>query len=130
MTTSGERPGPEEREAELEKLRRQMRRAARRGEAEELERLSAAYGRLKGEHVQRTHEEYVAGRRAARAALVAQQRVVEPSKPWRLPRGFQSPLAAQRARSGVRPREEPTMPAGGLRPWRRGSLMEEQIWRP
>ena len=126
MTTE---PGPVEREAELEKLRRRMRRAARRGDAEELGRLSALYAAQKGEHVQRTHEEYVAERRAARAAVRAQERAEAPKR-WRLPSGFSSPLAAERARSGWRPREEPSVPAGGLRPWRRGSPASEVIWRP
>jgi hypothetical protein len=120
----------EEREEQLVKLRRRMGRLLRRGETAEFDRLSAEYGRLKAEHVTRTHEEYVAARRAARAAVRAQERVEGPRR-WRLPRGFASPLAAERARSGVRPREEPTMPTGGLRPWRRyGSPASEVIWRP
>ena len=118
-----------EREQELVKLRRRMGRALKRGESAEYERLAAAYATQKAEHVTRTHEEYVAGRRAARAALRTQERAERPG-PWRLPYGFASPLAAERARSGWRPREEPSAPAGGLRPWRRGSLMETRVWRP
>jgi hypothetical protein len=125
--------GPEEREAELGALRKRLRKAGRRGDRAEYERLSREYTRLKDEHVTRTHEEYVAERRAARVAqraLRAQEEAERPG-PWRLPPGFSSPLAAQRARSGWRPREEPVAPPGGLRPWRRGGgLMSEVIWRP
>lgn len=120
----------EEREERLVKLRRRMGRALKRGDAAGYERLSAAYASLKAEHVLRTHEEYVAERRAARAAVRAQEAAVAPAR-WRLPRGFASPLAAERARSGWRPREEPVAPAGGLRPWRRGGgPMSEVVWRP
>lgn len=118
-----------EREQELVKLRRRMGRLLRRGESAEFDRLSAEYGRLKAEHVLRTHEEYVAERRAARAAVRAQEAAVGPAR-WRLPRGFASPLAAERARSGWRPREEPSAPAGGLRPWRGRHPFAERIWRP
>lgn len=120
----------EEREERLVKLRRRMGRLLRRGETAEFDRLSAVYARLKAEHVNRTHEEYVAERRAVRAAVRARQRVEGPGR-WKLPRGFASPLAAERARSGVRPREEPRHPGYGLHPWRRGGgPMSERIWRP
>ncbi|MBP5915744.1 hypothetical protein F3K34_27160 [Streptomyces sp. LBUM 1486] len=119
----------EEREEQLVKLRRRMGRLLRRGETAEFDRLSAEYGRLKGEHVLKVHEEHVAARRALRAAQRVQQRVEGPKR-WKLPRGFASPLAAERARSGVRPREEPSMLAGGLHPWRRAHPMAERIWRP
>lgn len=122
-------PTAAEREERLVKLRRRMGRALKRGESAEYERLSAVYVSLKAEHVTRTHEEYVAERRAVRAAVRAQERSV-PSKRWRLPYGFSSPLAAERARSGWRERREPSAPAGGLNPWRRGSLAETRIWRP
>ncbi len=126
---SSERPGPVEREKELAVLRRQVRRAAKRGEKAEFDRLSAEYGRLKAEHVLKVHEEYVAERRAARAALRAQERAERPG-PWRLPSGFASPLAEQRARGGWRPRVESSAPAGGLRPWRGGHPMSERVWSP
>ena len=128
MTTA--EPGAVEREAELEKLRRRMRRAARRGDAEELERLSALYAAQKAEHVVKVHEEHIAERRAVRAAVRAQEARERP-KPWRLPPGFgRSPLARERDRSGG-PREEPRGPEGGLRPWRRyGGAMSDVIWRP
>jgi hypothetical protein len=115
-----------EREAELAALRKRMGRAARRGDRVELERLVAVYAAAKAEHVTASHEERIAARRARRAAV----RPVEPSGRWVLPAGFASPLAAERARSGVYPREEPSLPPGGLRPWRRGSPMRERIWRP
>lgn len=119
-----------EREQQLVKLRKQMGRVLRRGDTAEFDRLSAEYGRLKGEHAQLIHEEYVAERRAVRAAVRAQEARERP-KPWRLPPGFgRSPLAQQRDRGGWRPREEPQGPAGGLRPWRRGSPASEVIWRP
>jgi hypothetical protein len=119
----------EGREEELRILRRRMGRALKRDDAAGYDRLSAEYARLKAEHVTRTHEEYAAERRAARAAQRAQQ-AREAPKSWRLPRGFGvSPLAAQRARGGG-PREEPRHPGRGLSPWRRGSLMETQVWRP
>lgn len=129
MTTPSE-PGPAEREAELERLRKRMRRAARRGDAAVLERLSVEYADLKAEHVTKTHEAYVAERRAVLAA----QRAVRASvglRRWRLPAGFgTSPLAQQRAREG-RP-GVPVVPVGrpALSPWRRGGLMTERIWRP
>ncbi|WP_327342716.1 hypothetical protein [Streptomyces europaeiscabiei] len=120
----------EEREEQLVKLRRRMGRLLRRGETAEFDRLSAEYGRLKGEHVLKVHEEHVAAQRALRAAQRVQQRVEGPKR-WKLPRGFASPLAAERARSGVRPREEPRHPGYGLSPWRRGGgPMSERIWRP
>ncbi|MEH0642847.1 hypothetical protein QBB33_15495 [Streptomyces scabiei] len=120
----------EEREEQLVKLRRRMGRALKRDDAAGYDRLSAVYARLKAEHVTKVHAERMAERRAARAAQRARQRTEGPER-WRLPRGFgMSPLARERARSGWRPREEPSMPAGGLRPWRRGAPMSEVIWRP
>lgn len=126
----GSEPGPVEREEQLGVLRKRMRRAARRGEAEVLEQLSAEYAELKAEHVVRSHEERIAEVRARAAARRAERAVERPER-WRLPAGFgTSPLAAERARTGWRPREEPVRPARGLQPWRRGSLMETRIWRP
>lgn len=61
-------PTAEEREQQLVKLRRKMGRVLRRGEMAEYDRLAGAYGRLKGEHAQLVHEEYVAARRAVVAA--------------------------------------------------------------
>lgn len=126
MTTEA---GPAEREAELVKLRRRMRRAARRGDAVVLEGLSAEYAEAKAVHVVQSHEEQRAAalaRRAEKRAVGAQQQ----PRAWRLPRGFSSPLAAERARSGWRPRVEPQHPGGGLSPWRRSSPAAEVIWRP
>jgi hypothetical protein len=115
---------------ELAKLRRRMGRALRRKDTGEYERLAAVYADLKGAEVERAHRER---REASRARRAAQRAAVEAREDrWRLPYGFSSPLAAERARSGVRPQEEPAgPPRGGLRPWRRGwSPMSEVIWRP
>jgi len=125
MTTPSEL-GPEEREEQLAALWKRMARAARRGQMDRFEALRQEHERLKAEHVERSHEE---GRAAARARAAAQRAQVRPVR-WRLPAGFSSPLAAERARSGWRPRVEASAPAGGLRPWRRGSPMSERIWRP
>ena len=120
--------GPAEREAGLEKLRRRMRRAARRGDAAGSERLRVEYAELKAAHVARSHaeqREQVRARRVAERAVEAEQR-----RPWRLPRGFLSPLAVERARLPV-PVPAPQIPAGGhLRPWRGGHPASEVIWRP
>jgi hypothetical protein len=122
--------GPVEREAALAALRKRVRKAGRGGDRSEFDRLSAEYAELKEKHVNASHREMKAAMRARRAAERAEGPVEEPKR-WRLPYGFSSPLAAERARSGVRPREEPAgPPPGGLRPWRRGSLMSERIWRP
>lgn len=119
--------GPEEREAGLEKLRRRMRRAARRGDAAGLERLRAEYAELKAAHVARSHEEQ---RERVRARRAAEKAVEASSGPWRPPRGFVSPLAVERARTGWQERREPVRPVYGLRPWRQESPMQRQIWRP
>ena len=120
--------GPVEREAVLEKLRRRMGRAARRGDAAGWERLSVEYAELKAAHVARSHaeeREQVRVRRVAERAVEAEQR-----RPWRLPRGFLSPLAVERARLPVSA-PAPQIPAGGhLRPWRGGHPASEVIWRP
>lgn len=123
-------PTAAEREEQLVKLRRRMGRALRRGEAAEFDRLSAVYERLKGEHAQLVHEEWVAERWAAVVARRAEGRVERPER-WRLPAGFgQSPLAAQRARGARSGVVVPDSRRPALSPWRRGSLMAEVIWRP
>lgn len=106
-----------------------MAKMAAEGREREFNALDAAYGVLVRERdeaeVARLRAERVRVRRAA-----AERPAVEPQR-WRLPRGFASPLAAQRAREG-RP-EVPVIPVGrpALSPWRRrGGLMAEQIWRP
>lgn len=118
----------QEREEQLVKLRRRMGRLLRRGETAEFDRLSAVYASLRAQQAAAEQEEQVAQRRAARAALRAQQ-VRERVEPWKLPAGFgRSPGAVERDR---RPRrEEPVAPAGGLRPWRGRGLMQQRIWRP
>lgn len=123
-------PTAEEREEQLVRLRRRMGRALRKGEQGEYDRLAGLYARRKSEHVTKVHEEHVAERRAVLAAQRALVRVERP-RAWRLPYGFSSPLAEQRARSGWQPRVEPVAPQGGLRPWRRsGGPMSERVWTP
>lgn len=123
-------PGPEGREEHLGVLRKRVRRAAKRGDKAEFERLSEEYAAAKAAHVLASHveaKEQVRARRAQERAEVAQER---PER-WRLPAGFgTSPLAAQRAREGRA--EVPVVPVGrpALAPWRRGSLMAEVVWRP
>jgi hypothetical protein len=122
--------GPVEREAELAKLRKRVRKAGRGGDRKEFERLSAEYAERKAEHVTLSHAEMKAAMRARRAAARA-ERAQERAEQWKLPRGFgTSPMAAQRAREG-RPGGGPQVPSGGLRPWREewGS-MGSVIWRP
>jgi hypothetical protein len=122
--------GPVEREAALAALRKRVRKAGRGGDRKEFERLSAEYAELKEKHVMASHAEMKAAMRARRVRERAQEAAVEPGR-WRKPRGFGvSPLAAQMAREG-RPPGAPQIPAGGLRPWRRGwSPASEVIWRP
>ncbi|MCZ4515693.1 hypothetical protein O3Q52_47825 [Streptomyces sp. ActVer] len=52
----------------LAKMRRAMGKMLRAGREKEFEALAGAYAKLKGEHVTRVHEEYVAQRRAVVAA--------------------------------------------------------------
>lgn len=113
----------------LARMRRAMVRLQRAGRRREFDVLASAYAALKAEQMERAEEE---GRAAARARAAAQRAQVARVRParWRLPYGFSSPLARERARLGWRAREEPTVPAGGLRPWREQSLMETRIWRP
>ncbi|MDX3570807.1 hypothetical protein [Streptomyces sp. ID05-47C] len=110
----------------LARMRRAMVKMQRAGRQREFDVLAAEYARLKAEQMERAEAEQQAAVRARRAVQVVRER---PGR-RRLPYGFSSPLAAERARSGWRPREEPTVPAGGLRPWREQSLMATQIWRP
>lgn len=125
-------PTAEEREERLGALRKRMGRALRKGEMAEYEELKAEYDAAKDAHVMASHSEMKVAMRARRVRERAQEASVAPSGRWRLPRGFASPLAAERARSGVRPREEPRGPEGGLSPWRTGRWRpaQEQIWRP
>lgn len=129
MTTSGERSPAEVREAELAKVFRRMGKAARRGDSERYEELRAIHDRLKADHVRLSHEE----QRAEARARVAERRALEgrerSRRPWRLPRGFSSPLAAQRAREA---RPEWVVPVGRpvLRPWAGVHPLSERIWWP
>lgn len=123
----------DETDARLAKMRRALAKLRREGREREFGVVASAYGALKAEQMARAEEEGRAAARAraeARRAQVVRGRPV-PSGVWRLPRGFSSPLAAERARSGWRPREEPSHPGYGLNPWRRsGGPMSERIWRP
>lgn len=118
-------------EARLARMRKAMAKMTAEGREREFDALDKAYQVL-----QRERDEQEAARlRAARVEVrrVAAVRPSEPSRRWRLPRGFgTSPLAAQRAREG-RP-DVPVVPDSrrrALSPWRRyGGSMSEQIWRP
>lgn len=116
-------------EARLSKMRKAMAKMAAEGREREFAALDAAYGVL----VRERDEAEVARLRAERVRVrrAAAERPVEASGRWRLPRGFASPLAVQRAREG-RP-EVPVIPVGrpALSPWRRyGGMGAEVIWRP
>jgi hypothetical protein len=111
----------------LARMRRVMVRLRRQGRVEEFEAVATAYSALKRQQMERAEEEGRAAVRARRAQQRTEEERVRPAR-WRLPYGFSSPLARERARSGWRPREEPVVPAGGLRPWRSWSPMEEKLW--
>lgn len=114
----------------MSQLRKRMAKAARRVDMDRYAELKAEHDRLKDEHVLASHAEAKAAMRARRVRERAQVAAVEPQR-WRLPPGFgRSPLAQERDRAGWRPRVEPSVPAGGLRPWRRGSPAAEVLWRP
>lgn len=115
-------------EARLSRMRKAMAKMASEGREPEFEALSRAYEALKVERDQGEAERLRAAHVEARRVAAARASG-EPQR-WRLPYGFASPLAAKRAREGWRPREEPSVPAGGLSPWRRGSPASEVIWRP
>jgi hypothetical protein len=123
---SGERPGPAEREVELEKLWKRMGKAARRGNLVRFEELSAEHDRAKAEHVRLSHEEQREEGRARRAAGAVLERPA--AARWRLP-FRKSPLAQERAAQAA---AVPVVPASGhLSPWRRGwSPASEVLWRP
>lgn len=118
-------------EKRLAKMRQALVKLQREGREKEFRVVADAYARLKAEEMARVEREQREQTRARRAAVRAEEARVRPER-WRLPAGFGvSPLAAQRAREGYRPREEPVRPAGGLNPWRRyGGSMAQQIWRP
>lgn len=113
----------------LARMRRVMGKLQRAGRQREFEAVASAYARLKAAQMERAEEEGRVAARVRRAQRGAREPVEEPQR-WKLPRGFASPLAAERARSGWQERRESVAPVGGLRPWRRGSLMETRVWRP
>lgn len=116
---------------DLDRLRKQLRKAVRRGDAARVEALKAEYAALKATVVRRQHEEQRAAHLAARRAQKAQQQPREAGRAerWRLP-FTRSPGARERDRLPAS--AEPVRgPVTGLRPWRRGGHpMAEQIWRP
>ena len=128
MTTSGE-PDLEEMRLRVAELRRAMEKAARRKDADEYGRLKEQHDKLKATYVDELHWQPIRASRARKAAEKAQ----EASRgPWRLPRGFSSPLAAERAREGRR-EGGPQVPYGGhLSPWMTGrwSPMQTRVWWP
>lgn len=119
----------DETEKQLDRMRRVMGKLSREGRAREFEAVAEAYRVLKRERMEAVEVEQRAASLARRSVRAQEAR--ERPRAWRLPPGFGvSPLARERARSGWRPRVEPTAPAGGLNPWRGRSPMEEKIWRP
>lgn len=119
--------GPEEREAQLAAVWKRIGKAVRRGDTARYGQLQREYDGLKAEHIALSHAEMKAAMRARKAAERAERASEVPGR-WRLPAGFgRSPLARERDRQGRVP-GAPQVPAGGLRPWRRGSLMSERIW--
>lgn len=119
----------DEADVRLARMRRVMAKLQRAGRVREFEAVAAAYAALKAEGMERVEREQRAAVRARRARERAVEARERPGV-WRLPRGFASPLAAERARQGWRAREEPQHPGHGLSPWRRPSPMSERIWRP
>ncbi len=119
----------DEADEQLARMRRAMGKLAREGRQREFDAVAEAYAALKRERMEQAEQEHMERVRARRAVRAAERPSVEPRR-WRLPRGFGvSPLAVQRARE---PRPEWVVPVGrrALQPWRRGSPMSEQIWRP
>jgi hypothetical protein len=120
----------EETDARLARMRRALVKLRREGREREFAAVAEAYAGLKREQMERVEEEQRAAARARAAVRRAERPVEGVSGRWRLPRGFASPLAAQRAREASSGRVVPVgRPA--LNPWGRGwSPAQEQIWRP
>lgn len=121
----------DEADVRLARMRRALAKLSREGREREFQAVAAAYRALKAERMEAAEVERREAARARRAVAPA----VRPSggrrERWRLPRGFASPLAAQRAVQGFE--REPLVPDSRrpvLRPWRQTSPMEQQIWRP
>lgn len=117
----------EETDAQLARMRRALVKLRREGREREFGAVAEAYRSLKVQQMEAAEAER---REAARARRAAEAAVRPPEGRWRLPRGFRSPLAVQRARTAVRPREEPRAAEGGVSPWREVSPMQERVWRP
>lgn len=120
----------EETDAQLARMRKAMVKLRREGRVQEFAAVASAYASLKAEQMARAEEEQRAAARARVAVRRAERASEASSGRWRLPRGFASPLAAQRAREA---RPGWVVPVGrpALSPWRRGGgPASEVIWRP
>lgn len=114
-------------EVRLSRMRRAMAKMAAEGREREFEALDKAYQVLARERDEGEQARLRAERVRVRRVAV---RPSAGSGRWRLPSGFgRSPGAVERDRQGPAA-VAAQVPAGGLRPWRRGSLMETRVWRP
>lgn len=121
----------DEADAQLARMRRAMAKLLGEGRELEFAAVAEAYRVLKAEAMERAEVERREAVRARRAARAAVRPSPGPERVWRLPRGFASPLAAQRARQGVgRGSLVPDSRRPALHPWRRGHPAAEVIWRP
>lgn len=121
----------EETDAQLARMRRAMAKLSREGREREFVAVAEAYRALKVQQMEAAEVE----RREAVAARRAAAPAVRPSgggrERWRLPRGFASPLAAQRAVQGFEwGALVPDSRRRVLSPWRGGHPAAAQIWRP
>lgn len=121
----------DEADVRLARMRRALAKLSREGREREFAAVAAAYAELKRQRMEAAEAERREAVRARRAAVPA----VRPSggvrERWRLPRGFASPLAAQRAAAGFE--RGPVVPDSRrpvLSPWRGSHPMAEVVWRP
>ena len=115
----------------LDRMRRAMAKLWREGREAEFRAVEEAYRSLKAEQMAAAEVERREAARSRRAAAPAVRSSGRSWERWRLPRGFASPLAAQRAAAGFE--REPMVPDSrrpALRPWRSVSPMEQVVWRP
>lgn len=118
-------------EVRLARMRRALVKLSREGREREFQAVAVAYRSLKAEAMEAAEAERREAARARRAVGASVRSSGGLRERWRLPRGFASPLAAQRAAAGFG--REPMVPDSrrpALRPWRQVSPMEQQIWRP
>lgn len=121
----------EETEVRLAKMRRALAKLRREGRLREFDAVAEAYQALKRQQMERAEEERRAEARARRAPAPAVRPSGGARRVWRLPRGFASPLAAQRAAQGFE--REPLVPDSrrpALNPWRGSHPMTDVVWRP